>query len=351
MRISLPLLCIALLCLLQPRPLPAEAPKGPMPAALQPASVAMTPGMPPVEPGAFSIVVLPDTQLYAQLHPEIFHQQTQWIADNIQRYNMRFVLQLGDITQTAAEPEWIVARDAFARLKGKISFSLAPGNHDYGGRLQTQTHRSRMSEFFPVSLFQSMPTFAGVYDAQPDKPDNQCHAFEAGGRKWLVLALEFAPRSDVLRWAGDVAGKHADHSVIIITHAYLDPRTRARFQRTVPAPKKSGAAGAVQQAQPGPDLNQGEDIWQKLASKHKNIVLVLCGHACYTNRRTDMGEHGNTVHEMVVDYQKDVNGGNGWLRLFQILPDGKTIRSREFSPTLGQTSTMPDRSFDFQIGG
>ena len=305
--------------------------------------------MPQAETGAFSIVVLPDTQFYSQLHPEIFHQQTQWIVDTIKRYDIRFVLQLGDITQTAAETEWIVARDAFARLNGKVAFSLAPGNHDYGDRLQTQTHRTRMSEFFPVSLFQSMPTFAGVYDRQPDKPDNQCHAFEAGGRKWLVIALEFAPRSDVLRWAGEVTARHPDHSVIIITHAYLDPKTNQRFQRTVKPAAKDAPAAATKL--PEPDLNQGEDIWQKLAAKHPNIALVLCGHACYTNRRTAIGSSGNTVHEMVVDYQKDVNGGNGWLRLFQILPDGKTIRSREYSPTLDQTSTMPDRTFDFQIGG
>lgn len=340
--------CFSLLGFLQGGPLHAQGTKPPPPPALQPASISMAPGAPPVEPGAYSIVVLPDTQFYSQLHPEIFHQQTQWIADNAGRYDVRFVLQLGDITETAAEAEWNVAREAFARLNGKIAFSLAPGNHDYGGRLQTQTHRTRMSEFFPVSLFQAMPTFAGVYDGQPDKPDNQCHAFEAGGRKWLVIALEYAPRSDVLRWAGEVAAKHPDHSVIIITHAYLDPKTNLRFPRSARAGGK--AAPATAETLPEPDLNQGEDIWQKLASKHANIALVLCGHACYTSRRTDTGESGNIVHEMVVDYQKDVNGGNGWLRLLQFLPDGRTVRSREYSPTLGQTSTMPDRTFDFQLG-
>ena len=33
---------------------------------------------------AFSIVVLPDTQMYAWLHPEILHAQTTWIARNIE---------------------------------------------------------------------------------------------------------------------------------------------------------------------------------------------------------------------------------------------------------------------------
>jgi hypothetical protein len=342
MRPHLPLLCLSLLGFLQTSSLKSEPAKAPVPPALQPASISTAPGMPAVEPGAFSIVVLPDTQFYAQLHPEIFHQQTQWIADNIKRYDTRFVLQLGDITQTAVPAEWNVARKAFATLTGKVPFSLAPGNHDYAGKNEELTHRSPMSEFLPVALFKAMPTFAGVYDAEPEKSDNQCHTFEAGGRKWLVVALEYAPRTDVLRWAGDVVSKHPDHTTIVITHAYLSPKTNQRFRTTV----RSG----TQAAAPAPDLNQGEEIWQKFVSKHANIAFVLSGHACYTSRRTDTGASGNTVHEMVVDYQQDVNGGNGWLRLLQILPDGKTIRSREYSPTLDQTSTMPDRTFDFQIG-
>ena len=30
----------------------------------------------------FSLVVLPDTQIYAWKYPEIFQAQTKWIADN-----------------------------------------------------------------------------------------------------------------------------------------------------------------------------------------------------------------------------------------------------------------------------
>jgi 3',5'-cyclic AMP phosphodiesterase CpdA len=347
MRPCLPLLCASLLGLIHAAPLRAEQAGVPEPPSLQPASVSTSPGAPAAESGAFSIVVLPDTQFYAQLHPEIFHRQTQWIADNIQRYDIRFVVQLGDITQTGATGEWNVARDAFARLTGKVPFSLAPGNHDYAGKADTEAHRSRMSEFLPVSLFKSMATYGGVYDAEPGRSDNQFHTFEAGGRKWLVVAIEYAPRSDVLRWAGEVVAKYPDRTAIVITHAYLSPKSNERFHSKAGDGSHAGAAAAGGNP---PDMNQGEEIWQKFVSKHPNIAVVLCGHACYTNRRTDTGVAGNTVHEMVVDYQKDDNGGNGWLRLLQFLSDGKTVRSHEYSPTLDQTSTMPDRTFDFELG-
>lgn len=318
-----------------------------VPSGLLPASASAISGEPPVIEGGFTIMVMPDTQHYSQRFPETFHKQTQWIADTAAKYNTVFVAHLGDITETAADAEWEVAKAAFARLEGKVPYLPTPGNHDYGGRLQVQTHRSPYTNFFPVASFQKMPTFGGLYDKEPQKSDNQYHRFAAGGRKWMVIALEYAPRTDVLRWAGDVCRANPDHSVIITTHAYLDPRTNRRFPGAEAVAKKVKKEGdEATPAKARPDLNQGEDMWQKLVSKHGNIALVLCGHASYTAHTTSAGEAGNTVHEVVVDYQRDVNGGNGWMRVLQFLPDGKTVRTRDYSPVLNQTCTMQDRSYD-----
>lgn len=309
----------------------------------------MTPGAPPPILGGFTIMVVPDTQYYSQKYPEIFHKQIQWIADNVKTYNVPLVLQLGDITETSSDAEWQVAKEAFARLDGKVPYVLTPGNHDYGGRLQVLAKRSPMSTFFPVAHFAKMPTFRGVYDAEPQKSDNSCHTFTAGGRKWLVLALEFAPRNDVVRWAGDVCAKHADHSVIIITHAYLEAKTNQRIAFTGGYGYKPTPAAPGQPPAEKPDVNLGVELWEKLASQHANVAMVLCGHTSYTNHKRDTGIAGNTVHEVVVDYQRDVNGGNGWMRLLQFLPDGRTVRTRDYSPTLHQTCTMPDRSYDMDF--
>ena len=81
----------------------------------------MQPGAPEVVPGGFTIAILPDTQFYAQLHQDIFHKQTQWLADNAAKYSMRFVIQVGDVTETSAESEWIVARFALEEARQRLA--------------------------------------------------------------------------------------------------------------------------------------------------------------------------------------------------------------------------------------
>ena len=81
----------------------------------------------------FTIVMLPDTQFYAEKYPTYFHDQTEWVRQNAEKENIVFVTQVGDIVQNgdAAPDEWKVADEAFSRLKGVVPWGVAIGNHDY----------------------------------------------------------------------------------------------------------------------------------------------------------------------------------------------------------------------------
>lgn len=37
--------------------------------------------------------------------PAFSHKQTQWIADNAAKYSIRFMIQVGDVTETSADVE------------------------------------------------------------------------------------------------------------------------------------------------------------------------------------------------------------------------------------------------------
>ncbi|MHC4744106.1 MAG: hypothetical protein ACYS8Z_19485, partial [Planctomycetota bacterium] len=82
------------------------------------------PGCVEVDREPFSIVILPDTQLYTQDDPdslgwdrpcsrkEIFNQMTTWIAENTEELNIKFVVHVGDMVNVDADlDQWSDANE------------------------------------------------------------------------------------------------------------------------------------------------------------------------------------------------------------------------------------------------
>ena len=93
-----------------------------------------------------------------------------------------------------------------------------------------------------------------------------------------------------------------------------------------------------------PDANQGEAIWRKLVYPASNIELVLCGHVSGWGFRTDANSAGRPVHQMLFDSQSmgggyEGNGGDGWIRILEFLPDGRTVRVMTYSPLFALSPT------------
>jgi hypothetical protein len=96
--------------------------------------------------------------------------------------------------------------------------------------------------------------------------------------------------------------------------------------------------------------HDGEMLWNNLVRRHANVFLVLSGHVLVdgTGLLSSKGDAGNTVHQVLANYQMLDEGGLGYLRLLEILPDGRQIRIKTFSPTLGVFSHAPDQDFTLQ---
>ena len=168
-----------------------------------------SPKPPEFVPGSWTLILLPDTQYYSEQYPGVFTLQTHWIAKNKDKYNIRYVLHLGDITNGCTDREWRRAQEAMSELDGKVPYAIVPGNHDPFG----------MSKYFPISKFRSWPTFGGAM--AEDSSENTYHLFNAGGTDWIIIALEWAPRNKTVQWANDVLVKYPDRKAILLTHAYL----------------------------------------------------------------------------------------------------------------------------------
>ncbi len=300
----------------------------------------------PFVPGSWSLAVLPDTQNYATFYPGMFHLQTQWLVDNKDKYNIKYALQLGDVTNHNTVIEWERASAAMAKLDNVLPYAIVPGNHDYAkGGADNDRTTTLMNDYFPPTRFSKWPTFGGVMEQ--GRIENNFHIFQAGGQKWLVMGLEWGPRDHVLVWADEIINKYPDHKAIIITHAYLySDSTRYDWAANGDAQRwnphnyhESYKAGGI--------VNDGEQMWDKLVKKNKNVLMVVNGHVLndglgYLKSKAD---NGNDVHQMLVNFQMRPIGGESWLRMLEFLPDGKTVQVKNYCPLSDKYETDPESQF------
>jgi hypothetical protein len=272
------------------------------------------------------IVLLPDTQTYAEKYPEVLDSQINWIVNNAR--DISFVLQQGDLTQNNNHKEWKIIQSAFSRLNQKVPYILAAGNHDMGsadGKFADVRNSDLFNSYFPVSLMSGFPGFADV--AEPGKMDNAYYTFKTGKYNWLVITLEFGPRNIILDWANTVIKKYPEHSVIINTHSYMYSDSTRQGPGDNWRPQNYGVGKDTGDSK----VNDGEQIWAKLVKLHPNTRFVFSGHILNTGVGTlvSINDAGYPVYQMMANYQEGVKGSvkgcNGWLRIIDIDFKKKTL--------------------------
>jgi len=296
-----------------------------------------------IDCGEFSIILLPDTQYYTDKMSDnadnTYYKQTQWIVDKQAEFDIRFVIHLGDITNHNLVNEWVIADKAHKKLDtAGIPYSMVPGNHDYLPKAPAMRSQTKMNDYFGPERFQGKPWYGGSYGS---RNDNNYTLFEVEQMKFLVLSVEYAPRKDVMCWANDLIGSYPDRRVIIVTHCYL---THGGFYA-------SNCADYYDI--PG---SNGLTVWDELAGRHSNVFMVVCGHVGDSEYVPRTGNNGNTVHQMLVDYQFEAacSGGscddhcrsgsytgNGWLRRLVYSLEEKKIHAKTYTVETGNQSVFP----------
>lgn len=290
--------------------------------------------------GSSMLAVLPDTQVYSLRLPGLYNTQTSFIRMNATRLDIRYVIHLGDIVNNNTRIEWERASAAMSLLHGVVPYALAPGNHDYGPSGDASTRDTHMNEYFSFELSAAMPTFGAAYET--GKLDSSYHLFSIQGRDFILLALEWGPRDEVIAWANDVMAQHPEREGILVTHAFLNHNDLRYDHTDTEHPQRHNPHDY---ATPG-GVNDGEELWQKLV-RHHRFSITLNGHVIgdgcgYLASTTD---RGNVCHQMLSNYQMRNQGGEAYMRLLEFLEDGRTIRVHTYSPLYDGFLDVPGHNF------
>ncbi|WP_159636751.1 metallophosphoesterase [Sphingobacterium composti Ten et al. 2007 non Yoo et al. 2007] len=312
-------------------------------------------------PDSWSLVLIPDPQSYVKFsrNQGILELMTSWIRENHRSMNTKFVLCTGDLVEqndllnpTGMEAnqnsiqQWKAVRNSFSKLDHHVPYILATGNHDYG-RTSAEYRSTQYDKYFSPEqnilngealreigpqLNGQSSTVNAIYEFQP-----------TSNKKVLVMVLEFGPRQEVVDWAKKIVDspKYTDHDVILLTHVFLD-KNSSRIEK---------------QGYKIEDVNYGEALFTKLIQPSKNIRLVFSGHIGEPDNfnghlgfRQDKNAAGKTVTQMTFNAQAmgggwHGNGGDGWLRYLEFMPDNKTVKVKTFSPLFAISPSTQNLAF------
>lgn len=310
---------------------------------------------------SWSLILLPDPQTYMKFgrNQGIFELMTGWIEENINTLNIKMVLCTGDLVEQnellvvddingnkPSREQWLAISKAFEKLDGKVPYILAAGNHDFGYK-NIENRKSNYDTYFPAhrNLLNKRLLKEVTYNID-GLPTIENAAFEfvsPHDRKFLFMNLEFAPREAVINWAKNVVNKekYSNHTVTILTHSYLNSKNQHIEKENYPIT----------------DGNYGKAIWEKLVKPSSNIQMVFSGHIGAVNDfrghvgfKVDKNNAGKKVNQITFNAQAmgggwHGNGGNGWLRILEFMPNKKTVKVRTFSPLFAISPQTKDKAW------
>ena len=153
--------------------------------------------------------------------------------------------------------------------------------------------------------------------------------------KVLVLSLEFAPRDETLDWAKKLmtSERFKNHKVILLTHSIL--RVSEKEVSVIKTEKYRLAP-----------RNYAEAVLKKLADDSDNLKLVLCGHSGRPARMSGNIDYTNAKGRKIPLVLFNPQSCDGWLRIMEFMPDGKTISMRTHSPLFAASERTQDLSWN-----
>lgn len=270
-----------------------------------------------LEEDNFTILWTSDPQWYSFAYQDILVQQNEWVVENFERLNMKYIVHTGDFVDLPHNrDQWNFVTEQYEKWdEAGLPYGVLAGNHDVDGKDHTE-----FSEYFGEKRFNSNSWYGESYD------DNRGHydLISEGNTDFIFVYLGYGDHSEEdYEWLNDVLERYSSRIAFIALHEYLyADGTRTEI---------------------------GNEIFEKVVLKNPNVRMVFCGHNYNAVRLIDHiddngdGEADRTVYQLMANYQNLTNGGNGYMRFLEFDKKDGNISFRTYSPYLKDFNAYDNR--------
>ena len=265
----------------------------------------------------FSIVVMTDSQYYAERHPEILEAQIDWIVANEVSENIIYVAQTGDLKDDqlcdnktvnvgtgAGRTEWQIVDQAFTDLDtANIAYGVLPGNHDFEAvsgacptNWATQRTFTMYNSIFGPARFAGDPFYGDPGALTPGNRvtgsnEDNFTLFDSNGIEFIAINLAFKKAPNAiglanaeLAWADNLLKTYPDRLGILTSHYFMNTNDGVELPLVA---------------------QYGQEVYDTL-SNNRNLFMMLAGHRygeSWVSETTGRGVGVPSVQIMMANYQ------------------------------------------------
>lgn len=261
------------------------------------------------DPYDFSFVWMSDTQYYSQSYPLIYQKIVNWVVEQKEKMNIKYVIHTGDVVDKSyQEYQWIEAdKDMKVLENANIPYGVLAGNHDVDHQNNDYT---KFKQYFGADRFRNSQVYGGSYD------DNMGHydLVSSNGNDFIIVYMGWGLGDKEIDWMNEVVAKYPERKAILCLHEYLlVSNNRAPI---------------------------ADQIFEKVIKPNKNVIAALSGHYHDAELKVDqLDDNGDgipdrSVYQMLADYQGAPEGGLGYIRLMQFDMKNNKLHIKTYSPYL-----------------
>ena len=305
--------------------------------------------LPAVAEGEWSLVVLPDTQIYAANFPDIFEAQGRWASQRPRKGSIfEASCMSATLSTTMGLRNGTLPAEAWSRFSARFRSCWYPEITTTAPAVPRIAAKRSCTPVFPLS---EARTAAGPLKTAwtTYAVDNTYHLIDTPDGPWLLLGLEFAPRTAAVEWARQVLASHADVPTAVVTHAYLySDNTRydfAQFGDEQHWHPRSYGVGMTEGVQ------DGEELFNTLVHPADQVQFVFSGHVLNDGLGQLRSEqaNGGEVHQLLANYQMNEFGGGGFLRILHFSNGGQRVQVSTYSPWLDERRRDSQNEFSLEL--